>query len=191
MSQNLISRDFKGIWIPKEIWLLKTISIQKKALWSEIHSLYDEEKGGCYASDDYLCEFMGVKRSRLQEMLNNLTKVGMLEKVGFDGREVIRKAVIPPDDRTTDVRKTGQQGGKQMSGKPDSSRPENRTPIYSREKSLEKKEESKPKKNAVAASPPPAASDLLSFFDNRSRKTFLKSKPARVRLVMPSISRLF
>lgn len=113
---ELISRDFKGIWIPKKIWLHPTLSWAAKGLWAEIDSLYCEEKGGCYASDEYLEEFLGVKRTRLHEVLKELTDNRLLEKVSSDGRGVIRKALQPEED-----------GGHQMSGKADIRNPENRT----------------------------------------------------------------
>ena len=119
LSQTKISRNFKGIWIPREIWLHPTLSMQAKALWAEIDSLYDEEKGGCYASDEYLEQFIGLKRSRLHELYKELIEAGFLEKVSFDGRKSIRKAVIPEN-----------QTGRQVSGKPDSCLPENRIPEF-------------------------------------------------------------
>lgn len=92
-----MNRDFKGIWIPKEIWL-SNLSCQEKCLWAEIHSLYDQDKQGCYASNDYLCEFLGVKERRLQEMLANLKHYGWLENLSFDGRTRLIRAVVPPED---------------------------------------------------------------------------------------------
>ncbi len=84
---------------------------QEKCLWAEIHSLYDPEKAGCYASNDYLCEFIGVKERRLQEMLANLKHLGWLVQVYFDGRNRIIKAVVPPEDFKPQVR-AGQRCGK-------------------------------------------------------------------------------
>jgi hypothetical protein len=37
------NRDFKGIWIPKEIWLSKDLTLQEKVFYVEIDSL-DNEK---------------------------------------------------------------------------------------------------------------------------------------------------
>lgn len=114
---DLISRDFKGIWISRDIWLSKELSLHAKCLWAEIDSLFNKDQGGCYASDEYLEEFLNVKRSRLHEIFKELTDKGYLEKVSFDGRRVIRKAIMPDFDR-----------GQQVSGIPDSRVPENRTP---------------------------------------------------------------
>jgi hypothetical protein len=92
-----LSRDFKGIWIPREIWLAEGLAPTEKFLWAEIHSLHDREKGGCYASNDYLMKFMGVKERRLQEMISNLKSYGLVEQVSFDGRERVIRAITPPD----------------------------------------------------------------------------------------------
>ena len=93
-----MNRDFKGIWIPREIWLRKDISIQEKSLWAEIHSLFDREKGGCYASNEYLCDFMDVKERQLQNMKANLKEKGMIVDVSNNGRQYIIKAILPPED---------------------------------------------------------------------------------------------
>ena len=44
-----MGRGFKGIWIPKEIWESKEISMQEKVFLAEIHSLDNEQ--GCIASN--------------------------------------------------------------------------------------------------------------------------------------------
>lgn len=90
-----MNRDFKGIWIPREIWLNPNLSMSAKALWAEIDSLYSEEVGGCYASNEYLCEFMQLKERRLREVLSELKAQGFVEEVSFDGRRRTIKAVIP------------------------------------------------------------------------------------------------
>ncbi len=117
-----MNREFKGIWIPREIWLHPILSIQAKVLWAEIDSLNDESRGGCYASDDYLIEFMGVKVSRLHEIMKELKDAGFLEKVSFNGRNRIIRAIHPKEVELKIV--TGNQG----SGKPEGCIPENRKP---------------------------------------------------------------
>ncbi len=121
-----VSRDFKGIWIPREIWLHQSLSIQAKALWAEIWSLHDREVGGCYASNEYLCEFMNLKQSRLTEILRELKDNGLLEDVSFDGRRKIIKAIVPD----TEYQEKRKQTGKQPTGIPVSSLPENRQAHY-------------------------------------------------------------
>ena len=117
-NQESLIRKFTHIVIPAEIWLRNDISIQAKALWAEIFSLHDDQHGGCYASDEYLMTFMQIKRSRLHEVYAELKKVGLLIVVKFNGRQSIRRAIYPETQYVT---------GRQMSGKPDSRNPENRT----------------------------------------------------------------
>ena len=50
-----MDRDFKGIWIPKEIWLDERLNALDKIILAEINSLDGED--GCYASNQYLAEF--------------------------------------------------------------------------------------------------------------------------------------
>jgi len=96
-QKKKLSRHFKGVWIPAEIWLMKDIAITEKALWAEIDSLYDETKGGCYASNDYLMEFTGLKIRGLQKVLSALKSKGLIEQVAFDGRVRTLKAIHPKD----------------------------------------------------------------------------------------------
>jgi hypothetical protein len=116
MSESLL-RNFTHITIPAEIWLRKDISIQAKALWAELRSLHDRDSGGCYASDEYLMEFMCLKKSRLHEIYKELKDVGLLEVVSFNGRRTVRRAIVPEVEYQT---------GKQLSGKPESRITENR-----------------------------------------------------------------
>ena len=51
-----MERDFKGIWIPKEIWLDDRLNALEKMILMEIDSLDTDEKG-CYATNDYIAEF--------------------------------------------------------------------------------------------------------------------------------------
>lgn len=108
-----MNRDFKGIWIPREIWLNKKLSIQAKALWSEIWSLHNRDSGGCFASNEYLCEFMNVKLSRLKEIMKELRDAELIVEVSFDGRHRVIRANLPEVE----------YGGQQPAGIPASSQP--------------------------------------------------------------------
>jgi hypothetical protein len=69
------SRDFKGIWIPKDIWESDQLSIMEKVLFVEIHSLDNEH--GCYASNPYFSEFFHVSERQIQ------TYIALLKTKGF------------------------------------------------------------------------------------------------------------
>ena len=76
---NEQERTFKGIWIPKEIWLDKRLSCFEKMIYAEIDSLCGEE--GCYASNRYLAEFFGCSERRIQQVLAELKKDGFITTV--------------------------------------------------------------------------------------------------------------
>lgn len=50
------ARDFKGVWIPKEIWCSDQLSLIEKVLFVEIHSLDNER--GCYLKRRYSGGYM-------------------------------------------------------------------------------------------------------------------------------------
>ncbi len=98
LDSNSLSRDFKGIWIPREIWLAKGLLPLEKMLWAEIHSLYDRQRKGCYAPNSYLARFFGVSERYIREMIAKLRKFGFIRDVSFDGRTRVFMAVMPPED---------------------------------------------------------------------------------------------
>jgi hypothetical protein len=69
-------RDFKGIWIPKEIWLSDQISTMEKVLFVEIHSLDNER--GCYASNCYFAEFFNVSERQIRTYIRSLKEKGFV-----------------------------------------------------------------------------------------------------------------
>lgn len=83
MSQSL-PRDFKGIWIPKELWLDKRLSIFEKSLLAEIDSLDGPDH--CYADNLYFQNMFDVRGRTVSEAISKLKKFGLVEQVGFDGR---------------------------------------------------------------------------------------------------------
>lgn len=72
-----MNRDFKGIWIPREIWLSEKLSIQEKVFLAEIHSLDNEI--GCIASNAYFAEFFGMSKSSVSRIISTLVEKGFCE----------------------------------------------------------------------------------------------------------------
>ena len=64
------NRSFKGVWIPKEIWENKKMSLTERCLLTEILSL-DNEKG-CYASNKYFSDFFGVSERTITRSIKSL-----------------------------------------------------------------------------------------------------------------------
>ena len=71
-----MQRGFKGIWIPKEIWLSPDLNYVEKILLVEIDSLDNEE--GCYASNEYFAKFLGISKDRVSKLISGLCKKGYL-----------------------------------------------------------------------------------------------------------------
>lgn len=69
-------RAFKGIWIPKEIWLNKDLTLQEKIILVEIDSL--DNDNGCFASNKYFSDFFGISTGRISQIINDLSKKGYL-----------------------------------------------------------------------------------------------------------------
>lgn len=85
-----MNRDFKGIWIPREIWLNKDLSALEKVFLAEIASL---DNGGCYASNEYFSEFLGVGVATICRMLKHLKELGFVEQYSFNGRTRVLKTL--------------------------------------------------------------------------------------------------
>ncbi len=88
------ARDFKGIWIPAEIWLAPNLSIQQKVMWAEIDSL--DGTDGCYATNVYLAKFFGLSTKRVSQLINELVDLGLVSSdVDKDGgnKRILRSLV--------------------------------------------------------------------------------------------------
>ncbi len=66
------NRDFKGVWIPKEIWLSQDLSLSEKALLVEILSL--DNAHGCFASNKHFANFLGISERQVSRLVQSLEK---------------------------------------------------------------------------------------------------------------------
>ena len=109
MKEN---RDFKGVWIPKEVWLNKDLSIIEKCLLVEIDSLDNGEKG-CFASNEYLATFFNLSESRMANIISDLKKRGFINQIYFDGRQrglrIVKSEVWFTENNKADLSKTIKQ----------------------------------------------------------------------------------
>ena len=76
--------NFKGFWVPSEIWERKDLTVNQRVILARILSL--DRGDGCFASNDYLAKDIGITRGSLSNLLCRIRKMGLLENVGFDGR---------------------------------------------------------------------------------------------------------
>ena len=99
MTDELI-RDFKGIWIPKEIWLDKRLNVLDKVILMEIDSL-DADDSGCFASNEYLANFCQCTETKVSTSISKLIKLEYLEVLKFDGRKRYLKSRLKKNERQT------------------------------------------------------------------------------------------
>lgn len=86
-------RQFKGIWIPKEIWITDELSLQEKVVLVEIDSLDDEEKG-CYASNKYFADFFKLTNGRISQIIKQLQEKGYLDiSYNYNGKEITERII--------------------------------------------------------------------------------------------------
>lgn len=94
-----MERDFKGIWIPKEIWLDERLNALDKIILAEINSLDGED--GCYASNQYLAEFCQCSEAKITKSISLLIKLGFIKVISFDGRKRFLKTCLIKNTRQT------------------------------------------------------------------------------------------
>ena len=88
-EKNKTKRSFKGIWIPKAIWL-SDLSLQEKVFLAEIDSL-DNAKG-CFASNAYFSRFFQVSKARCSQIITALEKKKLVTvKLQYKDKQVIQR----------------------------------------------------------------------------------------------------
>lgn len=99
MEQNL-NRDFKGVWIPKEIWLDKRLTMLEKGILAEIDSL-DTSEDGCYASNSYFAEFCQCSETKVSTAISKLIDLDYVYLKSFNGRIRNLKSRLSKSERQT------------------------------------------------------------------------------------------
>lgn len=79
-----MSREFKGVWIPAEVWLDPRLTLVEKALLAEIDSFTGNEKF-FYKSNETIKQEYQVSRPTITRALKKLSDLDMIT-VHFDGR---------------------------------------------------------------------------------------------------------
>ena len=90
-----MNRDFRGIWIPKEIWLSKDLSTNEKILLAEIDSL-GVSSDGCFASNQYFADFFDLSKDRISRLVSGLKNKGYItvELIYKEGTCEVDKRII-------------------------------------------------------------------------------------------------
>lgn len=79
-------RDFKGVWIPKKVWLDERLTALDKVILVEIDSLDNGERG-CFASNKHIADFCQCSETKVSKSISDLIKYGYLYVQKFDGRQ--------------------------------------------------------------------------------------------------------
>ena len=67
---------FKGVWIPKELWLSNELSTNEKILIAEIDALDGEN--GCFASNRHFADFLQLSEYRVSHIISSLRDRGFI-----------------------------------------------------------------------------------------------------------------
>lgn len=86
------NRDFKGIWIPKEIWFNSELTAIEKVLLAEIDSLDNDQH--CTASNQYFADFLGCGVTTVSIGISKLEKLGYISRLNKDNRYRILKSNV-------------------------------------------------------------------------------------------------
>ena len=88
-----MEREFKGVWIPSEIWLDARLTLVEKAMYAEIDSFSGNGKTFHKSNETIQLEY-GVSRPTISKAIKKLTDLGFIS-AAFDGR--IRHLTVQAD----------------------------------------------------------------------------------------------
>lgn len=98
MAEN--KREFRGVWIPKSVWLDTRLNALEKIILIEIDSL-DSDESGCYASNKYLSEFCQCSETKISLAISKLCELGYIYTNSFNGRQRELKSRLSKNERQT------------------------------------------------------------------------------------------
>lgn len=92
------NRDFKGVWIPRTVWLDDKLNALDKIILTEIDSL-DMGEDGCWASNKYIADFCQCSETKVSTAISKLIERGYLYVKSFDGRQRVLKSRLSNFER--------------------------------------------------------------------------------------------
>ena len=166
-----MERDFKGVWIPKEIWLDDRLNALDKIIFVEIDSLCNEERG-CFASNKYLAEFCQCSETKISKAISKLIDLEYLYVVSFNGRQRELQSCLAKNARQSNKKCKADEQKVQGSIYIDNNNKVNNKDNKSKKVS---KEVSKPKKSKQC-SPRKSYDEIIDeYTDNEELKLELKA----------------
>lgn len=97
----MADRDFKGVWIPRKVWLDDQLNALEKVILVEIDSFDKGDDDGCWASNSTLAEFCQCTERKVSDGISKLIKLGYIEVISFDGRVRKLRSCIEKNSRQT------------------------------------------------------------------------------------------
>ena len=88
-----LQRDFKWIFIPKEIWFDENLTALDKVILAELDSL-DSSEEWCFASNSYLAKFCQCSEIKITTTITKLVNLWYIKIAKFDGRKRYVKSNI-------------------------------------------------------------------------------------------------
>lgn len=87
-------RDFKGVWIPKRLYMCKELNVNHKFVLLEIYSL--SKNGECYASNNHFANFVGLSSSSIDKIMAKLKELDLIKTVVIRNQETqqVEKRII-------------------------------------------------------------------------------------------------
>lgn len=112
------SKEYTGVWIPKDVMECKELCATDKMTYAEIASFTE-----CYASNEWLAERIGRSVSTASKSVNRLIELGFVEPCGFNGR--FRKIRVangykPSKKRRGSLVKNGESASQKMANRDNS-----------------------------------------------------------------------
>ena len=92
-------REFKGVWIPRQVWLDERLNMLEKGILTEIDSL--DNKNGCTASNEYLANFCQCSETKVSLAIKKLIELDYITQKSFNGRVRILKSRLSNFERQT------------------------------------------------------------------------------------------
>lgn len=93
MVTQTAEREWRGIWIPKEVWLDERLNPLEKVILFEIDSL-DKTDSGCFASNEYIAKFCQCSEWKVSNAITKLISLGYIRIAAFDGRKRTIKSCL-------------------------------------------------------------------------------------------------
>ena len=96
-----MERNFKGVWIPKNVWLDKRLTLAEKCILTEI-AYFDDGEEGCKINNDYLANFAQLSVRSVATAIAKLSDLGyiIIRNSGNKGRTIHVNEILTVQNST-------------------------------------------------------------------------------------------